>query len=408
LTDERHRSDGVLLTGVTGFLGMELLARYMERSERRVFVLIRGASERIARERLDRTLTYLFGHAHPYAERVVPVRGDLTRVTLGVRRGRSSLAEQINEIVHGAASVSFELDLESSRAINVEGTRRMVELAERCQARGGLRRFIYVSTAFVAGDHRGCFSEDDLDVGQRFHNSYEQSKFEAERLVASRRASLPVTVARPSIIVGERSTGWTTSFNVLYWPLRAYARGAYRALPGRRDASVDVVPIDYVADAIYALSRAREAENATFHVTAGRHASSVGELVDLASDFFARPAPVLLEPQTYRHLVHPLLMRVAHEERTRRTLRRSEMFFPYFASRVTFDDRRTRIALRGSGIRVTPLRTYFDRLLEYALAADWGRRQLPRKRAVGVPPPRILRRRPPRVRVERESPVLVR
>ena len=180
--------------------------------------------------------------------------------------------------------MSFELGLQAARAINVEGTLRVLEFAERCHARGGLRRFSYISTAYVAGEHAGCFSEDDLDVGQRFRNAYEQSKFEAECLARPLRGQrLPITVLRPSIIVGERDSGWTASFNVLYWPLRAFARGAYAALPARRDAPVDVVPVDYVADAIFALSQAPEAEGATFHLTAGAHASSVGELVELAT-----------------------------------------------------------------------------------------------------------------------------
>ncbi len=239
----------------------------------------------------------MFGPDHPYAGRVVAVRGDLTRPCLGLRRGLDGLAERVSEVVHGAASVSFELGIEDARAINVEGTRRVIEFAERCHARGGLRRFSYISTAYVAGQHTGCFSEDDLDVGQSFRNSYEQSKFEAECLVARASEELPITVLRPSIIVGERDSGWTTSFNVLYWPLRAFARGAYAALPARVDAPVDVVPVDYVADAIFALSQAPEAENATFHLTAGSHASSVGELVDLATAFFERPPPRLIDPR---------------------------------------------------------------------------------------------------------------
>ena len=229
--------------------------------------------------------------------------------------GLDGLAERVSEIVHGAASVSFEHRLQAARAINVDGTRRVLEFAERCQARGGLRRFSYISTAYVAGEHAGCFSEDDLDVGQRFRNTYEQSKFEAECLVARSRGQLPITVLRPSIIVGERDSGWTASFNVLYWPLRAFARGSYAALPARRDAPVDVVPVDYVADATFALSQAPEAEGATFHLTAGAHVSSVGELVELATAFFGRPAPRLIEPSLYRSVMHPLLVRAAPDER---------------------------------------------------------------------------------------------
>jgi thioester reductase-like protein len=384
LSEKEARSDGVLLTGATGFVGMELLARYLERTDRRVHVLVRAPNERAAATRIERTLVGLFGLRHPYAGRVVPVRGDVTRASAGLRRRRDALAEHVNEVVHGAASVSFDLDLDEARAINVEGTRRMLEFAERCEARGGLRRFSYISTAYVAGEHAGGFSEDDLGRNQRFRNTYEQSKFEAEHVVAGWRGQLPVTVLRPSIVVGARDSGWTASFNVLYWPLRAFARGAYAALPARGDAPVDVVPIDYVADASFALSQAREAEGATFHLTAGADASSVGELVELASAYFERPAPRLIEPALYRRVVHPLLVRGTRDERRRRSLRRSETFFPYFAMGVTYDDRRARIALRGTGIEPAPLHTYFDRLVEFALAADWGRHYIPRVRAAGM------------------------
>src|SRR5205823_6206999 len=106
-------------------------------------------------------------------------------------------------IIHSAASVSFSLPLDESRAINVEGTRSILDLAELAQRRGGLRRLSYVSTAYVAGDRRGVFGEDDLDLGQGFRNPYEQSKFEAEKLVRSRMDWVPTQVFRPSIVVGE-------------------------------------------------------------------------------------------------------------------------------------------------------------------------------------------------------------
>ena len=376
--NDRPASNGVLLTGATGFVGMELLARYLERTDRRVYALVRGDDDQEVAARMERTLRCLFGADHPYAERVLAVRGDITRPRLGLEGRVDGLAERVSEVVHGAASVSFDLRLKDARAINVGGTRRMLEFAERCDARGGLRRFSYISTAYVAGEHKGCFSEDDLDVGQRFRNTYEQSKFEAECLLARSRERLPLTVLRPSIIVGERDSGWTASFNVLYWPLRVFSGGSYVALPARRDAPVDVVPVDYVADAIFALSQSPEAEGATFHLSGGPHASSVGELVELASAFFARPAPRLIDPAVYRGVVHPLLVRATRDERRRRALARSEAFFPYFAMQVSYDNRRSRVALRATGIGPTPLREYFDRLVEFALAAQWGRRQIPR------------------------------
>jgi long-chain acyl-CoA synthetase len=385
----------VLLTGATGFVGMELLVRYLERTDRRVYALVRGANDREVSARVRRTLVSLFGANHPYSDRVVGVRGDITQPGLGLEERRDELAEQVSEVMHGAASVSFELGLDASREINVEGTRRVLEFAERCERRGGLRRFSYISTAYVAGEHSGHFSEDELDVGQSFRNGYEQSKFDAESLVSRSRGRMPVTVLRPSIIVGERHSGWTSSFNVLYWPLRAFSRGAYVALPARRDAPVDVVSVDYVADAIFALSQAREAEGATFHLTAGATASTVGELVELTATFFARRAPRLIEPAVYRRLVHPLLVRAAGDERYRRALKRSEVFFPYFATRATYDDRRSRAALCGTGIAPSPLGAYFDRLVEFALSSEWGRRPISRAAVAETVEPSVPRRPAP-------------
>ncbi len=387
---------GVLLSGATGFLGMALLARYLDRTDRRIYALVRARDERHAANRMRQTLERLFGPGHPHSGRVVAVRGDLTRVGLGISPAkRDELCQHVDEVVHGGADVSFEIGLQDARSVNVQGTQRMLELGESCQARGGLRRFTYISTAYVAGDHAGCFSEDDLDVGQRFHNAYENSKFEAELLVARWRERMPITVARPSIVVGERGSGWTTSFNVLYWPLRAFARGTYLAVPARSSAPVDVVPVDYVTDAIFALTQMAEAQDATFHLTAGRHVCSVGELVKLASSFFGRPPPRMIDPSLYHRVVHPLLVRSSRDLRFRRALQRSEVFFPYFAAKSRYDNRRTRAVLHGSGIEASPLEEYFERLVRFALAADWGRRALPRAGVV-VPLMRPARPRPPR------------
>ncbi len=190
-----------------------------------------------------------------------------------------------------------------------------------------------------------------------------------------------MTVVRPSIVVGERSNGWTVSFNGLYWPLRAFARGLYTALPARRESPVDIVPVDYVADATFALAQMREAEGATFNLTAGSHTTSVGEVVELATAFFERPAPLLLDPFVYRRVVHPVLSSIVRDNRIRRALTRSSVFFPYFTASVRYDDRRARAVLHGTGIAQTPLHTYFDRLVAFALASGWGRTQIPRSRA---------------------------
>jgi thioester reductase-like protein len=384
----RDAADGaVLLTGATGFLGMELLARYLERTEKTLFALIRGRDDEEATTRLLAAATAVIPDAERYRERLVAVRGDVTSPGLGLDPGRrEALADQVTEIVHSAASVSFALPIDEARGINLEGTRRMLELAELCHSRGRLRRFSHISTAYVAGSHSGPFGEDDFDVGQEFRNTYEQSKWEAERLVRERLGSLPVSVFRPSIVVGEEHSGWTPAFNVIYAPLRAYSTGAYFALPARRSSPADVVPASYVADAVFELTGRPEAEGRTYNLAAGPRANSIGELMDMAADAFGRRRALALPPSLYKRIVHPLLLRRSRPGR-RKMLQRSEIYFPYFSLRVSYDTSRAEADLAPAGIRVPRLTDYFDRLVDFAVAADWGRRELTR---VDMMPPRDL------------------
>jgi thioester reductase-like protein len=367
----------VLITGATGFVGMELLARYLERSERRVIAPVRAADDRAAANRVDGVLRGLFGtEAARYGERVEAVAADLTAPNLGLPPRRlEEIAERVDHIIHSAASVSFSLPLDQARVINVEGTRTMLQLAELARERGGLERYCHVSTAYVSGTHAGSFGEHELDVGQQFRNTYEQSKFEAEQLVRAQRG-LPTTILRPSIVVGDRRSGWTAAFNVLYWPLRAFARGLYPAVPAIPSAPVDVVSIDYVADAIYELSRSPGGIGETYHLTAGAHASNIAELSELASRYFDRPPPRVLAPAEFASLAERAtgMRRSALEE--------SQVLFPYFAIRTVFDDTRARARLEPAGIRVSPLADYLERLLDFATRTRWGKRPLSRAAAL--------------------------
>jgi thioester reductase-like protein len=376
------RRDGVLLTGATGFLGMELLVRYLRHSDRTVHAIVRADDDAHASRRLRDTLDAALGPAHPFGDRVRALAGDLTKPRLGLDPAAADeLAASVDEIVHGAAAVSFDIDLERAREINVEGTRAVLELAELCDRSGGLRRFTYISTAYVAGLHRGPFREDDLDVGQRFRNPYEQSKFESEQLVRRHGERLPVTVVRPSIIVGDSRTGWTASFNVLYWPTRALARGAFPVLPARRSSPVDVVSVDYVADAVHALAAMPAASGRTYHLTSARDATTIGELLALACDKLDVKPPPFMPPWLYLRVVAPLLERL--RPRRRNLLRAARTYVPYFAVRAEFDDARAREAL-GPQIRPTPLGEFYGRIIDYALQTRWGARPTTRAEAAAA------------------------
>jgi thioester reductase-like protein len=368
------RSEGaVLLTGTTGFVGMELLARCLERTDRPVVAIVRAPSDQAARGRLDAVLANLFGYrAGRYAGRVHAIAGELTAPRLGLDHGRwEQLAGNATTIVHSAASVSFGLPLDQARSINVEGTRRMLELAARGRELGVLEHYAHISTAYVAGTHAGPFYEHDLDVGQGFHNSYEQSKFEAEQLVRSR-LDLPFTILRPSIVVGDRNSGWTAAFNVLYWPLRALARGIFQAVPASPSAPVDVVSIDYVADAIHELCERPGETGQTYHLTAGAQASTIGEIVSFASGYFHRPGPELVPPAEFASVA---------DGAAKSALEEGGVYFPYFSVAATFDETFTRARLEPAGISVSPLRDYLGRLLDFATRSRWGKRPIGRAEA---------------------------
>jgi long-chain acyl-CoA synthetase len=351
----------VLLTGATGFLGMEVLARLLEREDIEVLALIRGDDAEEAHKRLDGVLCTLYDDPpQQLRERARALAGDATADGLGLSDAdRREVVERVDGVLHCAASIAFDLPLDQAREINTEGTRRVLELAREM---GSLRRFVHVSTAYVCGDHAGPFRESDLDVGQGFRNTYEQSKYETEVLLSEQADDLPLVIARPSIVVGESSTGWTPTFNVIYWPLQAFARGLLQRVPASPDGRVDIVPVDYVADAlVHLLDQEDVAE--TLHLVAGARAVSNTELIELATEHLDRPGPRLVDQDEAPDI------------------EQANIYLPYFDVRAEFDDTRAQEILGAQGIRAVPLGEYFGALLDYANQTRWGRNPVTREQA---------------------------
>jgi long-chain acyl-CoA synthetase len=353
-------------------VGSQVLARYLEGSSRRVYALVRPGGEADASERLESTIAAMFGTDHPYAGRAEAIPADLERADMGLDRERAeSLAGEVTDIIHCAASVSLSMSLEESRRINVGGTAALLELARSCQRLGRLRCLTYVSTTYVSGAFSGTFGEDDLDVGQEFRNGYEQSKFEAEKLV--RESGLPAQIVRPSIVVGERQSGWTSSFNVLYYPIKLFAKGAAPPIvPARRDAALDAVPVDYVADAIFELSHGSPEPGVTFHLVAGSEASTLGDILEAVARHFGGRVPWMMPVRLYMALLDPIVVRV-YRGRRRQALKLARAFVPYFSMEVSFTDDHARRRLAAAGIRGARLESYLPRLLDFATAANWGK-----------------------------------
>jgi thioester reductase-like protein len=343
----------ILLTGATGFLGGEVLVRLLEQTDRDIIVLVRAGDDAEADARLDATLGVLMPPEPAARGRVRAVAAHLDRPGLGLEETqRDLLVAGVDTVVHCAASVQFTLPLDEARAINVGGTCAMLDLAARAPA---LERFVHVSTAFVAGDRPGVYRECEGDVGQPCRNTYEQTKLEAEQHVLG--SGLPnVSILRPSIVVGDSRTGWTPAFNVIYWPLRAFARGLFPVIPGDPDARVDIVPVDTVADALLELADG-EPRSGTFHVVAGEDAPTARRLTELAAAAFDAPLPEFVAPGTAPDVEQ-----------------RAGAFLPYFRVRGIFGTE------TAHGLQFTPpsLESYLPTLLRYADRARWGKRALPR------------------------------
>jgi thioester reductase-like protein len=362
----RETSGAILLTGATGFLGMDALARLIERSDDQIVVLVRAQDDEGARERLKELLARLYDAPPGGAARVRAVRGDLLQGGLGLsEQDRLWLIGSVDRIIHCAASISFELPLKEAREINVQGVARVIGLSREIAAGGSLRRLVHVSTAYVSGRHSGEFTEDDLDVGQEFRNTYERSKNEAEQLLAGA-SDLPLAIARPSIVVGDQASGWTPVFNVLYWPMRAFERGLLAEVPAREDSIVDFVPVDYVTDGILALLD-DDGARGTYNLVSGAQALSAGELVELHSSVTGR------EPA-----------RFVAQETTAGLPAGAETFVPYFDVRCRFDDARARALLEQAGVERPDPSDYLGRLISYARRTNWGKRPISRQAARDV------------------------
>lgn len=393
----------VVLTGATGFLGRELLWQLITSlpPEYDIVCLVRERSDSRGRgsspppaalsrqeaaQLAERRLQDLLDEGAPLPrgdarrDRVQALLGDITRSRLGLDEPSfAALAARTREIYHGAATVRFDLPLQEARHTNVDGTREILALAQAAHAAGVLRRLHYIGTAYVAGNRQGRIAEDDLDCGQSFNNTYEQTKFEAEQLVrAALRGDagtppLPTTIYRPSIVVGDSESGYTSSFKVMYWPLKVFARGLIPIVPAARAGIVDLVPVNFVIRAIMQLGPQNGSLGKTYHLAAGpERSTTIGAAMDVAADFFRVYKPLFMPIATFERWVRPVL-RFALRGKRRKALDTGRIYVPYLSHGAAFDTSNTRRDLRQSGIEIPDVRQYFLTLLRYCVDSDWGR-----------------------------------
>jgi len=374
---QQQQEPKILITGATGFLGRNILFRLLERDPGSRFALIiRGRKDMSPRDRLHKILTSRFDEdqARAYEKRIDLVLGDVTWKLFGLDdRAYSRLAYNVVRVIHAAASVSFNLPLDMARNINVAGTENLLDFAACAHQAGTLQRVDYVGTAYVAGKRSGTIREDELNEGQTFHNTYEQTKCEAEKLVRERWGDIPVAVLRPSIVVGESTTGRTSSFNVMYFPLKIYTRGIWRWVPGSPDTPVDIVPVDFVCDALELIARAPDSVGRSYHLSASRNATTLGRAAGMAASYFGAKPVRFIQPTVYMNTIHPLASLLTFGRLHDMLLNKGALYLPYFMNKLTFDNTNARAILDRHRLEAPPVEDYFARIFQYCIDTNWGK-----------------------------------
>jgi thioester reductase-like protein len=349
----------ILVTGFPGFLGSELLPRILRRSPGAEAVcLVQPKFAQLARERLR----VLAAGDREVGDRVRVIEGDITHPSLGAA-GLDEVAREVTAIFHLAAVYDLGVGRELATRVNVDGTRNVIGFARSCPR---LERLHYVSTCYVSGRYHGTFTERHLEEGQRFNNFYEETKFLAEvEVQRAMQEGLPCSIYRPSIVVGDSRTGETQKFDGPYfaiqWLLRQPSLATMPVVGDPRRTEFNVVPRDFVVDAITHLSGIEE---------------SRGEVFNLAD-----PAPLTVDQllrelgrATQRRIVRvPIPLGVAKGAITAvpgvyRLMRIPASAVDYMAHPTHYGTERTQRFLEPAGIRVPPLVTYLDRLVEFARA----------------------------------------
>jgi long-chain acyl-CoA synthetase len=255
----------VLLTGGTGFLGTEVAARLLARADLEIVSLVPTPTDAGAVAASSRAWWHRPALRAALGTRIRAVAGDVTKPRLGLDpRTDADLCDRVTHIIHAAADLRVDASVEDLRRTNVDGVAHVLEFARSVRR---LTRLVHVSTAYVAGKRTGTVGEDDLTDAFGFQSPYEQTKYEGELLVRAASSELPISIVRPAMIVGDSRTGDVKTFNTFYTPLRMLLSGRLRVIPASRRLRVNIVPVDYVADAIVRIALEPAAEGLTFHLT---------------------------------------------------------------------------------------------------------------------------------------------
>ena len=271
-------------TGFPGFIGRRLVERLLtDDPDLRIAAIV----EESMVERARKAAAELGA-----GDRVEVLQGDIGERDLGLQAtDLDRLKRETSVAFHLAAIYNLAVPFEIAHRVNVEGTGNVLDFCARCEQ---LARLNYVSTAYVAGERTGFVYEHELSLGQGFKNHYESTKFQAELWVREMFDRVPTTIYRPAIVVGDSKTGETQKFDGPYYMLRTIAVSVSRHTPiaqfGDSSAPFNVVPVDFVVDALAAVSNEPTAAGETLHLV-DPDPISARELLTLLSQEYAGKEP---------------------------------------------------------------------------------------------------------------------
>ena len=350
-------SRGVFMTGFPGFIAGRLVSELLGRDEESSHYYFLVQADFVERARAQ---CGALERKHPeFAGRWSLVEGDIRLPNLGISPEELRvLRAGVAWVWHLAAIYDLRVKVEVAHAVNVEGTLHVLEF---CESLLHLRRHYYVSTCYVAGDRGGRVLEEELDRGQGFKNHYESTKYWAEKLVRNRMSKIPTTVFRPAIVVGDSRTGETIKGDGPYYVFRLLFR-LPRWLPlahvGDGEATVNVVPVDFLVEAMAELAGAEGSEGKVFQL-ADPAPYRAREILQMALKALKR-APALT------HLPERVVTQLLTLPKMERLVGVSNQTLRYFNHQVEFDVSQTQLHLKDSGVTCPDLKDYLPTLLDYA------------------------------------------
>ncbi len=260
----------VFLTGATGFLGGELLITLSKRKDiKKIYCLIRAKSDEDAFNRIKHIFEL---HGDEFRrDRIIPVIANLTDNDLISKLTDFPGLSDTNLIVHSAANTSFSKSADDLvKLVNINGLESILVWAKELKK---LVTFAYIGTATICGKdikNRTIREEESPNTHAHHLVTYTYTKMMGEMMLKKYLPKEKILVVRPSIIMGDSKNKVPRS-SVILWTLAAF--NYLRLIPVNPYSKIDIIPVDYAAEAITALLFAKRNYD-VYHISAGEQSST--------------------------------------------------------------------------------------------------------------------------------------